>query len=337
MGLKKVYPLLGVFVFLLSSCVLFAKDSNENQEVHTSPTFADGTLSTLYPTITILPLTPTYTPLPPTPAPTRTPAPVILAGAGDISICGQEGDTQTASLLEHIPGEVFTAGDNSNEDGLMSEYQKCFGKTWGKFIARIHPSPGNHDYQTPGAVDYFSYFGNAAGEPGKGYYSYDFGSWHILSLNGNCSEVACGPTSPQVKWLKEDLATHPAQCVLAYWHQPRWSSGETHGDGRVSILWKTLYGAGADVVINGHEHHYERFKPLGPEGEPDMQRGMREFIVGTGGASLVETSSIATGSEVRQSKTFGVLKLELYSGFYRWEFIPVAGQNFKDSGQTNCH
>ncbi|MEJ5201994.1 MAG: metallophosphoesterase, partial [Anaerolineales bacterium] len=260
----------------------------------------------------------------------------VLVGAGDIAICGQKGDDQTAALLEQIPGIVFTAGDNSNEDGLLEQYQNCFGPSWGRFLDRIHPSPGNHDYNEGDNSAYFEYFGEMAGEPGKGYYSYDLGEWHIISLNSNCAYVGCGPNSEQVAWLKSDLEAHPARCTLAYWHHPRWSSGFAGNDGLIAPIWRTAYQHGVDVVINGHEHHYERFAPMDENGQVDENNGIREFVVGTGGVNLLGFGEIHPASEVRYAGSFGVLKLLLYSDHYRWEFIPVAG-DFRDEGTGRCH
>lgn len=286
-----------------------------------------------------LPKTPTFTPSPspyPTPTPSPTPEPAVLVGAGDIAICGQKGDDQTAALLEKIPGTIFTAGDNSNEDGLLEQYQNCFGPSWGRFLDRIRPSPGNHDYNEGNNSAYFEYFGKAAGEPGKGYYSYDLGEWHIISLNSNCAYVGCGPNSDQLAWLQADLEAHPARCTLAYWHHPRWSSGFAGNDGLIAPLWRTAYQGGVDVVINGHEHHYERFAPMDKDGQMDENSGIREFVVGTGGVNLLGFGEIHPASEVRYAGSFGVLKLLLYADHYRWEFVPVEG-DFRDEGLGTCH
>ncbi len=281
----------------------------------------------------------------PTPIPTRTPAPTlmptptpaVLVGAGDISICGQDGDDQTAALLAGISAEIFTAGDSSNEEGTVPQYTRCFDPSWGQYKDRIHPVPGNHDYYTPGAAGYFEYFGAAAGNPGEGWYSFDLGSWHIVMLNSNCNDVACGPHSPQVQWLRADLAASAAQCTLAVWHHPRWSSGLVGSDGRMSPAYRALYEAGAEIVISGHEHSYERLMPLDPDGKPDPQRGIRQFIVGTGGVNYRPFGNILPESEVRHSGTYGVLKLTLYPDRYHWEFIPVVPGEFTDTGDGACH
>jgi hypothetical protein len=284
--------------------------------------------------------TPTVTPTvtgTPTPTLTPTPEPAILTGAGDISICGQDGDDQTAALLESLPGEFFTAGDNSNESGEMWQYQRCFAPTWGRFLDRLHPAPGNHDYKVASGADYFTYFGAAAGTPGQGWYSYEYGGWHIVVLNSNCNDVACGKSSPQLEWLRADLAASQAQCTLAVWHHPRWSSGLAGSDGRMSAAYRILYEAGAEVVISGHDHNYERFTPLDPEGRPDPQRGIRQFVVGTGGAYHRPFLNILPESEAHAAGTFGLLKLSLSPDRYEWEFLPVAGADFSDSGSGTCH
>jgi hypothetical protein len=196
-----------------------------------------------------------------------------------------------------------------------------------------------HDYLTPGARDYFQYFGATAGELGKGYYSYDLGAWHIVVLNSLCWAAAgCAAGSPQESWLRADLAAHATECTLAYWHHPRFSSG-LHGNLiPVQPFWQALYDNGADVVLNAHDHLYERFAPQDPNGAADSARGIREFIVGTGGRSHSRFGpAILSTSEVRNADTFGVLKLTLHATSYEWEFIPEAGKSFTDSGAAACH
>jgi acid phosphatase type 7 len=268
----------------------------------------------------------------------------ILVGASDIAVCGSSGAEQTAKLLDAAfaskpPGAIFTAGDNSNESGTATQFTTCFNPTWGRHKPLIHPSPGNHDYMTSGASGYFNYFGAAAGDPKKGYYSYTVGTWHVVVLNGNCSQVGgCQKGSPQETWLRADLAANPTTCTLAHWHQPRFSSGGLHGsDATYQPLWQALYDLGADVVVNGHDHHYERFAPQTPTGTADATKGIREFIVGTGGAGTRALGTIRANSEVRNTGTLGVLKLTLHATSYDWEFVPVAGKTFKDSGTTACH
>lgn len=284
--------------------------------------------------------TPTPAPQPsatPTLAPSPTAAPVYFTGAGDISICGQDGDDQTAKLLANIPGQLFTAGDNSNEDGAEWQYTRCFEESWGQFKDRLRPAPGNHDYNTPGAQPYFAYFGAAAGNPGEGWYSYDYGGWHIIVLNSNCNDVACGKNSPQVTWLREDLAASDALCTLAIWHHPRWSSGMAGSDGRMSAAFRALYEAGAEIVISGHDHDYERLAPLDADGKRDPERGIRQFVVGTGGAYFRPFLNLLPESEANKSFAFGVLRFTLRPDSYDWKFIPIEGVEYEDSGSGVCH
>jgi hypothetical protein len=210
-----------------------------------------------------------------------------------------------------------------------------------------HPVVGNHEYLTAGGTDctitnegatgYFNYFGSAAGDPGKGYYSYDIGTWHIIALNSNCSNAGgCSASSPQGKWLAADLAAHSNFCTLAYWHIPRFSSGGRAASNSQSF-WQTLYNYDADVILSGHDHIYERFAPQAPDGTIDTARGIREFIVGSGGANHTSITTIAANSEVRNSNTYGVLKLTLHATSYDWQFVPEAGKTFTDSGTGTCH
>jgi Big-like domain-containing protein/invasin-like protein len=265
--------------------------------------------------------------------------PQILAGAGDISECGaNNNDEATAQLLDAIPGTVFTAGDNVMPNGTASEYANCYDPTWGRHKGRTSPAAGNHDYNTSGAAGYFAYFGAAAGEPGKGYYSYTLGAWHIVVLNSNISTTA---GSAQDTWLKADLATHPNQCTLAYYHHPLYSSASSGSGGAtlsaVRPFVNALYAAHADLVMNGHRHIYERIAPMKPDGTADPALGLREFIVGTGGDGGGSPTSIFPLSEVRNGDTRGVLKLYLYDDSYAWKFVPIAGKTFTDSGSAACH
>jgi hypothetical protein len=257
----------------------------------------------------------------------------VLVGAGDIASCSSLGDEATAKLLDGIPGTVFTAGDNAYPNGTATEFANCYDPTWGRHKARTRPAPGNHDYYTPGASGYYNYFGAAAGDPTKGYYSYNLGAWHVVVLNSNIS-MAAG--SPQERWLRADLAAHPAACTVAYWHHPRFSSGYHGNDSSVHPIWQALYDYGADVVLNGHDHNYERFAPQDPSGKRDTVRGIREFVVGMGGATLRAFRTIQPNSEVRNSDTRGVLKLTLHPTSYSWQFIPEAGKSFSDTGNAPC-
>ena len=276
----------------------------------------------------------------PTPPPASGEDPVLV-GAGKIGACNSPGDEATARLLDSIPGTVFTAGDNAYPSGTASQFRDCYGPSWGRHKARTMPSPGKHDYATSGASGYFGYFGAAAGDPAKGYYSYDRGSWHVVSLNSNCAEVAggCGATSPMVGWLKQDLAAHPKACTVAYFNHPLFSSGRHGNQPQVRPIWDALYAANADVVVNGRDHNYERFAPQRPDGIRDDSRGIRQFVVGTGGAHLVgfDLGTLKPNSQVRSDDTYGVLKLTLRPGGYDWRFVPEAGRTFSDSGSTSCH
>ncbi len=271
--------------------------------------------------------------------PPKAPADPVLVGAGDIARCPGQGHEDTAQLLDDIPGTVFTTGDNAYESGTAAEFENCYGFSWGRHKARTRPTVGNHEYDTPGASGYFGYFGEAAGERGEGYYSYDRGQWHVIALNSMCEEVGgCGPTSPMVRWLKNDLAANPTGCTLAYFHHPLFSSGRAHGDaGKMRPTWDALYAAGAEVVVNGHDHAYERFAPQRPDGTRDGKRGIREFVVGTGGSENYPFGEIEPNSQVRNTGTNGVLKLTLKAGSYEWKFVPVLSETFTDSGSGACH
>jgi acid phosphatase type 7 len=264
-------------------------------------------------------------------------ASVVMVGAGDIAHCSTTTDEATAKLLDGISGTVFTLGDNAYNSGTSAEFANCYNPTWGRHKARTKPSVGNHEYLTSGASGYFNYFGAAAGDPKKGYYSYDRGDWHVIVLNSNCSQVPCAAGSAQDTWLRADLANHPNKCTLAYFHAPLYSSGQ-HGNGTyVRPFWKALYQANADVVLSGHDHDYERFAPQNPYGAFDSARGIREFVVGTGGTYLRPFGTIKANSVSRNATTHGVLKLTLNSSGYAWKFVPVAGKTFTDSGTASCH
>ncbi len=262
----------------------------------------------------------------------------VLIAAGDIASCSATGDTATAAILDTLSGTIATLGDNVYDSGTAAEFTNCYGPTWGVHLADTRPATGNHDYVTQNASGYFAYFGAAAGDPATGYYSYDLGTWHVVALNSNCANVGgCGQGSPQETWLRSDLAAHPAACTLAYWHHPRYSSGASHGNQTfMQPIWQTLYDYGADVVLGGHEHNYERFAPQGALGGADPY-GIREFVVGTGGRSHYGFAAAIPNSEVRNSDTFGVLALTLHAGSYDWEFLHEAGATFTDSGSTVCH
>jgi hypothetical protein len=265
----------------------------------------------------------------------------ILIGAGDIASCGSQGDEATADLIGRLPraAAIFTAGDNAYESGTASQFADCYDPSWGRFKDRTRPALGNHDWETRDATGYFDYFGAVAGTPPNGWYSYDLGAWHVIVLNSNCpGRNGCAADSPQGTWLQRDLAADRARCTLAIWHHPRFSSGEHGNDTTYGPFWNLLYAAGADVVVNGHDHDYERFLPQSPSAEKDERRGMVEFVVGTGGGGELRdfTRTIVANSLVRASRIAGVLELTLHATTYDFQFVSVDG-SFSDRGTTSCH
>lgn len=259
--------------------------------------------------------------------------PVVFSGAGDIGQCGRQGPIATARLLDSIEGAVFTLGDNAYFQGSFRQFMDCYEPTWGRHKDRTFPSPGNHEYETPGAAGYFDYFGEAAGQRGLGYYTFDLGSWHILSLNSNV-DAAVG--SPQYAFVARDLTANSSKpCTLAYWHHPLHSSGPNSSQRRMADIYRLLYDNNADLVLAGHEHWYERFAPLNPDGAIDTARGLRQYVVGTGGADLTGEFVRKNHSEVRL-QTHGVLRLTLQSGSYDATFVPVGG-GVGDFSTGRCH
>jgi hypothetical protein len=264
-------------------------------------------------------------------------------GAGTASSCRQ---AATSDLMLSGVSAVLPLGDNQYDCGGYSAYLQSYDLSWGRLKSITRPVPGNHEYTTGGtgcdptgaAAGYFSYFGVTAGDPTKGYYSFNLGNWHLIALNSNCGRVGgCAANSPQEQWLRQDLMSNPAKCTLAYWHHPLFSSGQYRpGVPSVRPLYQALYDYNADVVLNGHDHNYERFAPQDPAGVSDPIRGIREFIVGTGGKSLYSTQTPVPNSEARNSSTFGVLKLTLHPISYEWKFVPATGGTFNDSGGEFC-
>jgi hypothetical protein len=250
--------------------------------------------------------------------------------AGDVEGCGS--GAATAKLIDGIDGAVAALGDNAYPNGSTGDYAHCYDPTWGRFKSRTRPVPGNHDYDTPRAAGYFRYFGALAGPSGTGYYSYDVGSWHVVALNSNCGSVDC---AAETQWLDSDLTAHPTPCTLAYWHHPRFSSGSVGDSSTVTPFWKVLYNHRATIVLSGHDHDYERFAPQDPAGRPDPGRGIRQFVVGTGGGSLGTFYGRDPNSQARSDTTFGVLKLTLRPDGYDWRFVPV-DNGFTDSGSDTC-
>lgn len=267
----------------------------------------------------------------------------VVVGAGDIAERTPIGAAATANLLDAIDGHVITLGDNAYVNATLDDFIDAYGSTWGRHRWRTHPAPGNHEYHSPHAAPYFSYFCAAAGEPFKGYYSYDVGSWHIVVLNSQCVATdgyetgpSCDDGSEQARWLRADLGAHPARCTAAYWHHPRFSSG-SHGDhAGMSALWRILDEAGAEIVLSGHDHVYERFAAMHADGAADPEHGLRQFVVGTGGATLYEFGAAHRNSEVRIADAWGVIKLTLREAGYQWEFID-RDRVVRDSGYERCH
>jgi len=290
------------------------------------------------------------TPPPTLPTPTPEPSYPVVAAAGDIA-CGvplggnscRQADT-ALRVIDSAPDVVLPLGDLQYESGVYADFINVYDATWGRFREKTRPVPGNHEYLTPNAQGYFDYFdglsaaSGAAGDRDKGYYSFDLGDWHIIALNSNCGQVrGCERGSPQELWLRADLVTHHRPCTLAYWHHARFSSGPNGNHLQVEPLWMDLYDGGVDVVLNGHDHDYERFAPQTPQGLADEARGMREFVVGTGGRNLTRFVSEQPSSEARSDATFGILRLRLRPDTYEWEFVPIAGQTFADRGLGVCH
>ena len=321
----------------------------------TSPAAPSVTATTNPNTVPTSTSVPTFT-ASPIPSPTKTSTPVstggdpIIAAAGDIacdpsdgSFNGGNGTTNNCrqkAVSDLFVGRNFSAvlalGDIQYEDGAPSKYLQSFDPSWGRAKNLIHPAVGNHEYLTAGASGYYNYFGAAAGDRTKGYYSYDIGAWHLIALNSNCSQVGgCGTGSPQEQWLKADLAAHPSMCTLAYWHHPRFSSGEHGSNTSYDAFWRDLYAAGAEIVLSGHDHDYERFALQNPSGAADPN-GIQQFVVGTGGKNHYAFNPTKPNSLVRNSDTYGILKLTLHPTSYEWQFVPEPGKTFTDSGTMNC-
>jgi acid phosphatase type 7 len=258
-------------------------------------------------------------------------APVTFAGAGDIADCGAAAPL-TAALLDRIDGTIFTLGDHAYPSGTSSEFRNCYEPTWGRHRQRTRPTPGNHDYNTGGGAPYFEYFGTNAGPAGLGYYSFTLGAWHVVSLN---SEIDARAGSPQERWLRADLAANPAKCTVAYWHRALFSSGNHGGDPKMSDIWRTLYEHDVDLAITGHEHLYERFAPQDASGRLDTGRGIRQFVVGTGGVPLFPLRQVRPNSEL-SATVHGVIAFTLETDRYRWRFTSIDG-SFGDTGMDSCH
>ena len=262
----------------------------------------------------------------PSAAQTAAPFPQLLA-AGDIASCRSGGDEATARLLDGLRGTIVALGDTVYETGTDEEYRRCYEPSWGRHRGRTRPAVGNHEYGTPGADGYFRYFG-ASAHPPNGWYSFDLAGWHVLVLNSNCKPAGgCATGSSQEQWLRADLAAHPARCTVAVMHHPRFSSGLHGSDESIDDLWQALAEGGADVVLAGHDHHYERFAP---------RDGIRMFVVGTGGRSHYPVLRRLPGSRAYDSRTFGVLALRLSPRSYSWRFVPERGKTYRDAGTARC-
>jgi hypothetical protein len=252
------------------------------------------------------------------------PRPPRLIAVGDIASCASDGDEQTAALVSKLEGTIAVLGDIAYESGSAADFANCFLPSWRRLVPRIRAALGNHEYSTgtaAAAIDLFRL-------PKQGWYSYRLGTWHVIVLNSNCDEIGgCGPQSPEWRWLRADLRTHANRCTLAYWHHPRFSSGEHGSDVAYAAFWDLLARARADVVLVGHDHDYERFAPL---------KGIRSFVVGTGGKSHYRVGPPRAGSRVRNDDTFGVLRMTLRPAGYDWAFVPVEGGNFRDAGTAAC-
>jgi hypothetical protein len=264
---------------------------------------------------------------------------VLFAGAGDIASCGNEYDTRTGEYLAALAPEtsIFTTGDNAYDRGTEREFADCYDPVWGPLRDRTYPVPGNHEYATTDAAPYFEYFGDRVGEPGRSWYAFDLNGWRVYALDSNClvAEVCAeGAVEAQQEWLRADLAAHPARCIAALWHHPRFSSGRHGGLTAVQPLWEALTTAGADVALVGHDHLYERFVPLDANGSRDVA-GLRQFVVGTGGKELYGFRMRDPRAEARDDATYGVLVLTLWPDRYDWRFVPTDG-TFTDEGSATC-
>jgi hypothetical protein len=261
----------------------------------------------------------------------------VLLSAGDIASCDSTGDEATAALLDRSFGSLLTLGDNAYPGGTPTDFQSCYEPSWGRHKARTRPVVGNHEYRDGNAAGYYAYFGAVAGAPTQGWYSYDLGGWHVVVLNSNCREIGgCTRSSPQGLWLEADLAADPRDCTLAAWHHPRFSSGSKHGSSTATRdLYDIAHEHGVDVILTGHDHNYERFAPQDAFGVADAS-APRQFVVGSGGASLRDMGDIEPNSVTSAGRVYGVLELTLHDASYDWRFLPAAGHTYTDSGSASC-
>jgi hypothetical protein len=252
----------------------------------------------------------------------------------DIASCTSDGDEAVAALLDTLNGIVISPGDNSQDVGSLDYYNLCYEPNFGRHKARIYPVPGNHDGYLGTLNEYYAYFGAQAGPAGYGYYNFYQGSWHIIALN---TMIGLQPGYPQYEWLQATLAANPAPCTLVYMHHPMFHSGAGGRSPRVRTAFQLMYDYNVDVIVSGDKHHYERMAPMNPRGRLDVERGIRQFIVGTGGASHGMLAGRWNTTEVRNNTTFGITRFWLREGSYAWEFLPIAGETFTDAGEWNCH
>ncbi len=279
---------------------------------------------------TATPVPPTATPVPPTPSGND---PYILMTGDSRSGC-DAGSPAVVALLNKYPNVPLLHNGDFTNSGSSSDFTNCYDTVWGGQKSRTYPEPGNHEYGTSGASAYFAYFGSRAGTAGQGYYSFNYGGWHIVGLNSEISHTA---GSAQEVWLKNDLAANTAQCTVAFFHRPRFSSGEHGNNTDVGPFWTDLYNANAEIVMNGHDHDYERFAPQNPSGAADSTRGIREFVVGTAGVAERPMGTTQANSQIRNTSAWGVVKLTLHASSYDWQFLPAGSATFTDSGSGVCH
>ena len=276
----------------------------------------------------------------------------VIIAAGDIGSCASGGDELTAHLVDSllvadsvadVEDVVATLGDNAYPNATDADFARCFRPSWGdsakRIMQRIRPSPGNHEHYVEKAAPYYRFFGRRAGNAGKGYYSYNLGAWHMIVLNSEMlvnSQFSPEDREEQEEWLANELRNNTRRCTLAYWHHPRFSSGWHGSDIRMDNWWKLLYRGGVDVVLNGHDHHYERFHPLDTTGTIDTTRGMVQFVVGTGGIELRGIRAPLSYSAARVTGRWGVLKITLGREEYRYAFLEPGGRVW-DPGGGRCH
>jgi acid phosphatase type 7 len=329
----------------------YVDSSNNASGTSTTASSPSGTTSSTTTATSTTTTAPSTSSTSSTPSTTPGPAPIIAAagdiacdpaspafagGAGTSTQCRQ---AATAQLLDPTRlSAVLVLGDSQYEQGTLQQFQRSYDLSWGKLKGITRPAVGNHEYLTAKASGYFDYFGASAGDPAKGYYSWNVGSWHMIVINSNCSQAGgCGKGSPQETWLRADLKAHPTACTLAYWHHPRFSSGQ-HGDfPSMTAIWQALVDEKAEVVLAGHDHDYERFAPMLADGTRDAAVGVRQFVVGTGGKNLYEITGARSNSEVRSMSAFGVLEMTLNPTSYDWKFVPASGSTFTDQGSAQCH